>query len=59
MKYENFGIITDNPSIKVMYELNKNLYKNIKKEFGKITYVNLNLLINKNKKVYKVNDQKI
>ena len=58
MKCENFGIITDNPSIKVMYELNKNLYKNAKKEFGKITYVNLNLLINKNKKVYKINDPK-
>ena len=40
MKCENFGIITDNTSIKVMYELNKNFYKNAKKEFGKITYIN-------------------
>ncbi len=45
MKEINFGVITDSPSPRVTYELNKKFYHEAKKHFRKIYYVNLNNLI--------------
>ena len=45
MKEINFGVITDSPSPRVTYELNKKFYHEAKKHFRKIYYINLNNLI--------------
>ena len=45
MQKINFGVITDSPSPRITYELNKKLYDDAKKHFGKIYYINLNNLI--------------
>ena len=41
----NFGVITDSPSPRITYELNKKFYDEAKRNFGKIYYINLNNLI--------------
>ena len=45
MKKMNFGVITDSPSPRITYELNKKFYHEAKRNFGKIYYINLNNLI--------------
>ncbi len=44
MKKINFGVITDSPSPRITYELNKKFYDEAKRNFGKIYYINLNNL---------------
>ena len=46
MTKRHFGVITDNPSPRIIYELNKKFYQNSKKDLGKIFYINISKLIN-------------
>lgn len=50
MKQKKFGVITDSPSPRITYELNKKFYDEAKKQFGQIYYINLNNLIKGNYK---------